>query len=364
MGPIELNHTTLPAILVSGTGRVPLPRHQKWVVSRLGAAICRAGFNLITGGWEGVDADVAQAFRESGGEPSRIVQLVQASDRSPRTHGEVIEVADDLEEWVEAINRAQAVVLVGGLGGTYGTYDHARRRHVPVVPIPGTGGDAERAFHDILKRWSDESPFRRVSRAEFAHLDVPIDLQSDAERAVALALAVLKSELTPPDVVAQTTASTVVNINQATIGGLAVGPGAKTHGVVSNVASTHAQGADTRPIVAISYRSDRGWIVRNLGNAPVVHAIVCQSPGTHILPEPRWERPVRIAPLAVGEERALSWLGHTNVDRIGVLYQDVDGVRYSTACQHDENVHGDGDRFPAWKEDQIEREWTIGARRS
>jgi hypothetical protein len=109
-----------------------------------------------------------------------------------------------------------------------------------------------------------------------------------------------------------------------------------------------------RPVLAIEYDERKGWVLRNIGDAAAVRAIV-----THSRTGATWEMPVRIPPLAVGDVRVLHWLGHLNVQKIGVRYDDAQGGLYSVTCQHDDCRYADGDVFPQWEESAILRHWNV-----
>ena len=182
-------------ILVVGTGSEPLPDQQRWVASNLGRALCLAGFDLVVGGWKGVDSEVAQGFFDGCRDDARLTRVVQQDAVLGNSHGRVLRVRGDIAEWVEAINQSHAVVLLGGLGGTFESYVHARKRRVPVIPLPGTGGDARKAFRTIIDRWETDALFKNVSLTRFRALDVPVDVPSDVDRAIESAVSVLEQEL-------------------------------------------------------------------------------------------------------------------------------------------------------------------------
>jgi hypothetical protein len=120
-----------------------------------------------------------------------------------------------------------------------------------------------------------------------------------------------------------------------------------------------AQATERRPLLDISYTNDHGWLVRNLGSEPAVRGIVFESRDPDRFPDAPWERPVRIAALGNGEERALRWLAHKNVDRIGIVYDAADGIQYSTICHHDSCKDLPGNVFPRCLDRDIDRDWDI-----
>jgi hypothetical protein len=204
-------------ILVAGTGQDPLPNEQRWVTEALGRTLAERGYGLVTGGWHGVDAIVSQVFAavvRAQGESldDRLIQVVtrdHAKVVTPgKTVGRIVEVRPDLQEWVVALNLAHAVVLIGGVailgkGGTIETYQHARKRRLPVFPIPGTSshhyGAAREAYDDLLAKWGKPAPFKKLSRDDLTDLDVAVEDETDAGRPVMAVLDLLERELGPTE---------------------------------------------------------------------------------------------------------------------------------------------------------------------
>jgi hypothetical protein len=114
-----------------------------------------------------------------------------------------------------------------------------------------------------------------------------------------------------------------------------------------------------RPLLDISYRQGIGWFVRNLGGAPAVRGVVFESKDPDKCSNAIWERPIRIAAVDKGEERALRWLANRNVGRIGIVYEAADGTQYSVVCHHDNCKGMFGNMFPVWPDRDIGREWDI-----
>ena len=202
-------------ILVAGTGTKKLPPGQRFAAQAVGRALARHGFGLVTGGWEGVDKEVTQAFAQAlqalGAPLSRsLKQIVPRPDQPAFFGGDVIYVDKGPQEWVETVRRAHAVILMGGLGGTYTTYKIARDERVPVFPLAGTGGDAREAFDELLASWG-QHPLGHVQRDELTALDVPLLTESTAEEVVDRLFELLTRELlghAPPRTTASTARST------------------------------------------------------------------------------------------------------------------------------------------------------------
>jgi hypothetical protein len=83
-----------------------------------------------------------------------LIQVVPYGSQPRFRGGYVVYVEQGDREWVESVRYADVVVLVGGLGGTYETYLFAVQEQRPVFPIAGTGGDARKAFDNILSDWT------------------------------------------------------------------------------------------------------------------------------------------------------------------------------------------------------------------
>ena len=80
--------------------------------------------------------------------------------------GHIIPVPTGAREWIEALKFADAVVLLGGEGGTRETYHYANQEQRPVFPLAGTGGDAAFAYEDIVERW-ELFPYNGFTKDEF-----------------------------------------------------------------------------------------------------------------------------------------------------------------------------------------------------
>jgi len=175
-------------VLVAGTGssKAPLPRAQALAAQAVGRALAQGGFGLVTCGWRGVDKAVTQAFAaelQALGLPlsTRLKQIVPRPDEPAFFGGDVIYVEKGVPEWVESVRRARAVVMIGGLGGTFKTYQTAQGERVPVFPLPGTGGDAKKAYDELMDDFEGVGLHRRVKRKDLASLGAPIGSRDDAE---------------------------------------------------------------------------------------------------------------------------------------------------------------------------------------
>lgn len=164
-------------ILVAGTGSEPLSPELESVAGLLGQALAAAGLGMVTCGWPGVDRAAGSAFaaavRERGQGPAgRLKQFHQRGKIASVPDGQHIEVAQDAAEYLEAVDHADAVVLLGGQGGTWLVYQHALRAQKLILPLPTTGGDARRAFDDIRAHF-DRELYLGVRSSDLAALDRP-----------------------------------------------------------------------------------------------------------------------------------------------------------------------------------------------
>jgi hypothetical protein len=170
-------------ILTAGTGRSEgLPMQIATLAEELGRLLAEHGYGLVIGGWPGVDYLVAKGFAEVTASKSLaladyMIQVV--SDERPMIYpsgirypdfrgGHNIVVPAGVREWIEALKYADAVILIGGEGGTLETYYYALQEQRPVFPILKSGGDAERAFIDIENRW-EILPYKGYSKNTFCN---------------------------------------------------------------------------------------------------------------------------------------------------------------------------------------------------
>ncbi len=188
-------------VLIAGTGLAEIPKDQRLAAKALGRMLAQRGFGLITCGWEGVDKTATQAFAEvlqAVGRPlSRsLKQIVPRPDQPAFFGGEVIYIDKGVPEWVESVRRAAAVILVGGRGGTYKTFQTALSERVPVFPLPATGTDARKAFDEIIEGWEQIRLYQHLGERDLVALDAPVDTPSAAEAVVDRLVDLLEEELT------------------------------------------------------------------------------------------------------------------------------------------------------------------------
>jgi hypothetical protein len=122
--------------------------------------------------------------------------------------------------------------------------------------------------------------------------------------------------------------------------------------VTSSVLSMRTLRTNIKPVIAVLYDGERGWLINNVGNGPALNIVVCQRDPQH-----HWLHPVRVPPLPVHGTFELRWLGHENDHAIGVMYEDLHRYKYSSVCANDLTTINDGSIFPKWRENAIGRHW-------
>ncbi len=177
-------------IRVAGLGRFDLPREVYWSSLEIGRAIACEGYGLVVGGWHGVDYVAADAFYQELQKLQKpllsyLIQVVPY-EKSPEFHkgdgGYVIQIKQGEDRYVESVRYCDAVVLLGGEGGTFDLYRHAVQEQKAVFPVAGTGGDARRAFEDVLTNW-DQRPTQLIQQELFREvLGREIRSAGDAEQ--------------------------------------------------------------------------------------------------------------------------------------------------------------------------------------
>jgi hypothetical protein len=169
-------------VLVAGSGKQHLPERIVATSEQLGQALAQAGYGIVTGGWEGVDALVAESFarrlqilgRRSA---SLLRQVVKRGAEPSFAGGEVVSSGSEDDAWNLSIKLADAVVLVGGIGGTYETGRRARERGKPVLPLASTAdgwrNDDARRFHAEMRTTWELDPIPGLTRDDFLELASP-----------------------------------------------------------------------------------------------------------------------------------------------------------------------------------------------
>lgn len=145
----------LMSILVCGTASVQaeLPDNIRRACRELGAGLATHGFGLLTGGWLGVDEITAGSFAGRLADMDvpvhhRLLQVVAEGTSPIFAAGSIARVpaGRTLARLAEA---AQAVVAIGGRGGTMTTARVAANAGALLLPLGDTGGDAARLHAEL-----------------------------------------------------------------------------------------------------------------------------------------------------------------------------------------------------------------------
>ncbi len=175
---------TEQSIYVVGTGRYDLPQPIYWCAKHLGKLIGDYNYNLISGGWQGVDYVVAESFAQVQAQrrealSAKLLQVVPEGKTPEFKGGKIQTVKAGADEWLACLEKAAIVILIGGVGGTYETYQYAKQEQVPIIPIVCTDGDAKKVYDELLANW-DEKTMRYVSQDRFKSLNQYIDSEKTA----------------------------------------------------------------------------------------------------------------------------------------------------------------------------------------
>jgi APAF-1 helical domain len=183
-------------VLVAGTGTMHLDNTLVFASEAIGLELARAGLGLISGGWQGVDhiacrEYVNQLRRDQLSSKGRLVHVIPQGTKPDLWElSEFAQEGDlDFAESSSAssrrsVERANAVVMIGGAGGAFAIYQDARKLGKPVYPIPRTGGDAAHSFSELIR-----------IRPELRSLDLTIESKRDARK---IARTITEFELAVP----------------------------------------------------------------------------------------------------------------------------------------------------------------------
>jgi predicted Rossmann-fold nucleotide-binding protein len=170
--------TSVRWVLVAGTG-IPstLTNAETIAATAIGKLLANYHYGLISGGWEGIDEIVTRSYLQqlkSNGQPTNgfLIQVVSESRKLSIAEGHIVRVPETAREWQEALKYADAIIIIGGRGGTYVTWLGAMHDGMPRFPIASTSGDAETAFEQTVNYW-ELMPVPGITKAEFAKLGPP-----------------------------------------------------------------------------------------------------------------------------------------------------------------------------------------------
>jgi predicted Rossmann-fold nucleotide-binding protein len=169
--------------LIVGTGKDRLSQPEWMMSNALARELAKSGYGVITGGWPGVDSVAAEAYAGQLAEDKVIdegyLQQVVLETQEPVYPGGLIKRVANETVWYDTLfKQAYALIMIGGRGGTYISYENAERANVPAIPIGATGGDAAKAYAELEKR-------RLLPRHLLDELNRPVNNYDDAERIAA-----------------------------------------------------------------------------------------------------------------------------------------------------------------------------------
>ena len=172
-------------MLVVGTG-IPsdLDASEHLAARAIGKALAQYQYGLITGGWPGVDEIVTNSYLEelSSKNLNLANYLIQVVAEERQVHfekGHIVRVPQNTREWLEPQKFADAIIFVGGRGGTYVTWLGALHGGMPRFPLGGTSGDANIAFKQTYEYW-ELMPIPGIDQVQFKEIGRSIKSESDA----------------------------------------------------------------------------------------------------------------------------------------------------------------------------------------
>jgi predicted Rossmann-fold nucleotide-binding protein len=176
------------SILVAGTGNYQLPVEVYLTAKKLGEKIAEYDYNLITGGWQGVDYLVSESFANQLAQKNiplsqKLTQIVLHGTQPMFRGGTVQYTEPGINEWLKCLQKSDLVILLGGLGGIYETYLYAKQEKIPVIPIVCTSGDGKKVFDQMLQDW-DNQLMGNISIEKFKSLNQYINDECTAEDVV------------------------------------------------------------------------------------------------------------------------------------------------------------------------------------
>jgi hypothetical protein len=140
------------------------------VAKAVGVELAKHRYGLVVGGWPGVDYLVTESFLNelslhSLDPKDYLIQVLSKGRRLLLNQGRVIRTPYGGREWLEPQKYADAVILIGGKGGTFDAWLGALHDGIPRFPVGGTHGDARKTF-DL---W-ELIPVPGITRSEFDKL--------------------------------------------------------------------------------------------------------------------------------------------------------------------------------------------------
>lgn len=179
------NFASLRWVLVVGTG-IPseLKSSEQLAAKAIGKFLGQYQYGLISGGWPGVDEIVTKSYIDQLhakflNPADYLIQVITEDRQILFNEGHVIRVPRNAREWLEAQKFADAIIFIGGRGGTYVSWLGALHDGMPRFPLGSTSGDANIAFKQTFEYW-ELMPIPGINQAQFKELGRPLKSESDA----------------------------------------------------------------------------------------------------------------------------------------------------------------------------------------
>jgi hypothetical protein len=142
-------------ILVTGTWHQKLMSTGEYsVVHAIGKLLAEEGYGLITGGYPGIDEEVALYFAETLGtlrinSKDRLIQVLSTSDK-PSFKGDSSIQRVKQKEWTDRVlNMSAAVIVIGGSRLVEQTVNDAIKKNIPVLPVAESGKVARQVYDKL-----------------------------------------------------------------------------------------------------------------------------------------------------------------------------------------------------------------------
>ncbi len=167
-------------ILIAGTGLIEgTPNSHILAATAIGKELARNQYGLITGAWPGVDFFATKAFidelkRQELDPNEYLIQVASPHRDIDHPFGKIVYVSPGPSEWFDPQKYADALIIIGGLGGTYKTWLGALYDGLPCFPFGGTDGDAKLAFNHNKELW-ELIPIPGITISQFEKLARKID---------------------------------------------------------------------------------------------------------------------------------------------------------------------------------------------
>jgi hypothetical protein len=155
------------------------------VAKAVGEQLAKSRYGLVVGGWPGVDYVVTESFLNQLSSCSLdptdyLIQVLSLGRPLLHDKGPIIRTPYGGREWLEPQKYADAVIMIGGRGGTFDAWLGALHDGIPRFPVGGTDGDAASAFKKTCDLW-ELIPVPGITRSAFEKLGPKISSEADAK---------------------------------------------------------------------------------------------------------------------------------------------------------------------------------------